>query len=109
MDELEKIRMKKMQEMQNQINNQLNEQINQEAQLLQQVEMIENAVKTRMTKEAIQRYGTIKMANPEKAIHVLMVMARALETKQVTQINDDLLKHFLGALTQKKDFNIKRV
>jgi len=107
MDELEQIRMKRLQEMQAQA---LNNQMQQEVQLQQQVEMIENAVKTKMTKEAVSRYGNIKAVCPEKAVHALMVMARALETRQVTQIDDGLLKHFLGALTpQKKEFKIKRV
>ena len=106
MDDLEQIRMRKLQEMQAQA---LNNQLQQEAQLQQQVDMIESSVKLRMTKEAISRYGNIKAAHPEKAVHALMVMARALETRQVTQINDDLLKHFLGALTpEKRDFKIKR-
>jgi len=107
MDELEQIRIKKMQEMQL---NALNEQLQQEAMINQQIMQLETAVKTRMTKEAISRYSNVKIAHPEKAVHALMVMARALETKQVTQINDDLLKHFLGALTpEKKPFKLRRV
>lgn len=107
MDELEAIRQKKMQEMQNEA---LNNQFQQESMINQQLEQAELIVKQKMTKEAIQRYTNIKLAHPEKAVHALMVMARALESKQVTQINDDLLKHFLGALTaKKKEFNIKRI
>lgn len=107
MDELEQIRMKKLQKMQTDA---LNSQLQQELALQQQVEQIESAVKQSMTKEAVSRYGNIKAANPEKAIQTLVVMARALETRQITQINDDLLKHFLGALTpQKRKMSIKRV
>lgn len=107
MDELEKIRMRKMQEMQA---NSLNSQFQQEVALQQQLEQIESVVKQSMTKEAVTRFGNIKAAHPEKAVQALVVMARALETRQVAQINDELLKHFLGALTpQKRKINIKRI
>jgi len=110
MDELEQIRMRKMQEMQNEINNQAQQQMQQEAMVQQQLEQVEAVVKTKMTREAISRYGNVKAAHPEKAAHALIVMARALETRQVTQINDDLLKHFLGALTpQKNEFKLNKV
>ena len=106
MDELKQIRIRKMQELQNE----MNAQAQQEAMVQQQFEQVELAVKTKMTKEAISRYGNLKAAYPEKAVHALIIMARALETRQVTQINDNILKHFLGALTpQKKEFNLKRV
>jgi DNA-binding TFAR19-related protein (PDSD5 family) len=58
----------------------------------------------------VSRYGNIKAAYPEKAVQALVVMARAIETRQVTQIDDALLKHFLGALTpEKHKFNVRRV
>jgi DNA-binding TFAR19-related protein (PDSD5 family) len=110
MDELEAIRMKKLQEMQSSINNQqINEQMQQEA-MLQQLEAVESAVKQHMTKEAVSRYGNIKTAYPEKAMQALMIMARAIETRQITKIDDALLKHFLEAMTPAKhEFRLTRV
>jgi programmed cell death protein 5 len=110
MDELEQIRQKKLQQMQTEAANQLNEQMQQEAMFQQQLETMESAIKQHMTKEAVSRYGNIKAASPEKAVQALIVMARAIETRQVTQIDDALLKHFLGALTpEKHKFNLRRV
>ena len=107
MDELEQIRMKKLQQMQLEA---MNSQLQQESMMQQQLDQVEAFVKQNMTKDAISRYSNIKAVDPEKAVQSLMVMARALETRQVPTINDDLLKHFLVALTpQKKRMNIKRI
>ena len=96
-----------MQQMQNDA---LNNQMQEEVALQQQLEKLEAFVKQGMTKDAVERYGNVKLADPEKAVQALAVMARALQTKQVSQINDDLLKHFLAALTpEKKSFNLRIV
>jgi programmed cell death protein 5 len=110
MDELEHIRQKKLQQLQSQaLNNQLQEQMQQES-MLQQLEQVESVVKQHMTKEAVSRYGNVKAAHPEKAAQTLLIMARALETRQATKINDDLLKHFLGALTPPNhEFKLRKV
>jgi programmed cell death protein 5 len=111
MDELEQIRQRKLQQVQaQQLNSQFQDQMQQEAMLQQQFENIEAVVKQHMTREAVSRYGNIKAAFPEKAVQSLVVMARAIETRQVTQIDDNLLKHFLGALTPKKhEFQMRKV
>ena len=62
MDELEALRNKRLEELQAQQNQQVNEQM----QLAQQIDSLENLVKPKLTREALQRYGNLKSAHPEK-------------------------------------------
>ena len=108
MNELEEIKQRKMQElMQNQ--QEIQEQQMQEGvQLQQQIDQLEAIVKPRLTKEAIERYSNLKIAHQEKAIQVLVMVAQALQSGQINQINDEQLKELLKKLTIKKEFNIRR-
>ena len=51
-----------------------------EAEMAQQIEEIEGAVKAHLTKEALQRYGTLKLAHPETATQLMIAVAQALES-----------------------------
>jgi len=104
MDELEAIRQRKIEELQSAQSEQLQEQLQQ-----QQVEQLESAVKQAMTKEALERFGNIKAAHPEKAVQLLVVLAQMLQSGQLKQINDDVLKEILTKLQpEKKEFNIRK-
>ena len=109
MDELEKIRQKKLEQLKKLQQENL-QQSNEEAQAKQQLEQLEMIVKQKLTKEALQRYGNLKAAHPEKAVQVLIVLAQAIQQSQIEKVDDDTLKQLLIKLTpQKKDFKIKRV
>jgi len=103
---IEEIKKKKMEELQNQMESQLNEQVA----LHQQIEQLEHVVKLHLTKEAIERYGNIKSAHPEKAIQVLTIIGQALQTGQISgKIDDNAFKQLLQQLHKpKKEFKIIR-
>jgi len=105
MDELEEIRKRKLEELQAQYEQQQQEQQAFE----QQRQQLEFIVKQHMTKEAISRYGNIKIAHPEKSVQALVVLAQLLQEKKILVIDDKILKDVLLKLTpEKKEFTIKK-
>lgn len=91
MSELEEIKQRRLQEMQNNAEEQ--------AQLKQQVEQIESIVRTSFTKEALQRYGNLKSAHPEKAVQTLVYFAQMIQAGKIQQITDEMLKQVLSKLS----------
>ena len=105
MDELEELKQKRMSELQQQTD----DSAQQEAEMQQQIQELENVVKQRFTKEALERYGNLKTAHAEKALQVLVVIGQMLQAGQLTIIDDDTLKDVLRKLAPpKKDFRITR-
>lgn len=80
-------------------------------QLQQQIQQLEFIVKQKLTKQALERFGNVKAAHPEKAIQLLAILGQAIQTGKIEdQIDDDQLKDILMRLTpEKKDFNIRRM
>lgn len=105
MDELEEIKKRKMEEL---MQKQQETQQQEVAQMQQQIDQLEAIVKPRLTKEAMERYSNLKIAHQEKAIQVLVMVAQALQSGQINQINDEQLKELLKKLTIKKEFKIRR-
>lgn len=105
MDELEEIRKRKMEGLKKQQLNQMQE----EQQMQQQVQQLEEIVKQVLTKEALERYGNLKTAYPDRAVQLIVILAQALQSGQITKVDDDMLKEILKKLTpKKKEFKIKR-
>lgn len=104
MDELEEIKRRKLEG----LKKAYELQAEQESDVRQQIEELEAIARNVLTKDALQRYSNIKLVDPEKATHLLVVMAQAVQ-QGLTQINDDQLKSLLRKLTAKKDFNIRRI
>ncbi|MBI2208002.1 hypothetical protein HYU50_00750 [Candidatus Woesearchaeota archaeon] len=105
MDELEEIRRKKLEELKKQQLHQMRE----EQQIQQQVQQLEMIVKQVLTKEALERYGNLKTAYPDRAVQLIVILAQAIQSGQVTQIDDKTLKSILKKLTpEKKEFKIKK-
>ena len=106
MDELEALEKKKLAELQQQSQ----EDMQNEAQLASQIEALENLAKTKLTKKALERYGNLKAAHPEKAIQLLAVLGQAIQSSNIKQITDEQLKDLLKRITpKKKEFKIKRI
>ena len=104
-EDIEEIKRRKLEEIQNAYN----EQVQQQAEIQQQVQALESFVKTRLTKKALERYGNLKTAHPEKALQLLAILAQAIQTQNIPQINDEQLKDLLKRMEPKKhDFKIKR-
>ena len=106
-DELEEIRKRKLQELQ--ANQQESAQTEQH-QIQAQIEQLETLVKQYLTKDALSRYGNLKIAHTEKAIKVLTVLAQMIQQGRINQkIDDTNFKGILKTLEpKKKEFNIKR-
>ncbi|MCH7552116.1 hypothetical protein IIB49_01885 [Patescibacteria group bacterium] len=104
MDNLEDIRKKKLEELQSA------QQAPEEEQLLEQLQKLEGVVKQSLTKEALERYGNLKIAYPEKTTQLLVILANVLQSGQLEKIDDNTLKDLLKKLSpEKKDIKIKRV
>ena len=104
MNELEAIKQRKLAELQQHQQHSFAD----EQQIQQQVEQLDAIIKQKLTKDALQRYGNIKVAHPEKALQLLMVLSQALQ--RVDQVNDAMLKDILIKLSpEKKQFKIKRM
>jgi len=106
MNELDEIRQRRLNELQTHIDVNQSEHNNQ---MQQQVEMLENVVKQKFSRDALSRYGNIKAAHPEKAIHLLAVIGQIMEKNNITQISDEDLKEILRQLVpQKRETKIIR-
>jgi len=104
MDDLEEIKRKKLEQYQEQLQKQTEETDQIQAKILQ----LETAVKSLFTKEALQRYGNLKAAYPEKAIQVLAVIGKVLQSEKLNNITDEQLKELLKTINQDKEITIKR-
>ena len=109
MDELEEIRKIKLAELRAVQLGKMQQQSQEEEQLQQQIQQLEIIVKQALTKEALQRYGNLKAAFPDRAVQLLVVLAQAIQSRQITKIDDNTLKEILKKLIpEKKNINIKR-
>ncbi|MDP7180451.1 MAG: DNA-binding protein [Candidatus Woesearchaeota archaeon] len=104
MDELEEIKKRKLEELkQQQGSGQQDEEVQ------QQIHQLEGIVKQAFTKEALERYGNLKTAHPDKAVQVLAILGQAISSGQITKIDDTQFKELLTRLTpEKKEFKITR-
>jgi len=77
--------------------------------LQQQIAALEQNLRSRLTRDALARYGNIRAANPEQAVKVLVAMTQLL-TKTDKMITDSEFKDILREIIPKKrSINIKRV
>lgn len=101
MSELEELRKKKLEE--------LAAKQNQQQQLNQQIDAAESVVKQHLSKEALLRYGNIKVAYPELAQKIIIAIASAVQNQGIhSKITDEQFKELLKQLNPKKDVNIIR-
>ena len=104
MSELDEIRQRKIMEM----HQRQNEDIQEEMQLQQQIAQLESVVKQALTKDALERFGNLKAAYPEKAVQVLVVLGQLIQSGKINKIDDGQLKELLSTIaTRKKDFKIR--
>lgn len=105
MDELEQLKQKKVEELQQQIKEKQAEQ----AKVQQQINMLEQMVTSRLSKEALERYGNIKTAHPERAVQLLTILGQVIQEKNLERIEDEELKQLLQLMqSQTREINIKR-
>lgn len=77
--------------------------------LIQQIALLESIAKKHMSKEAILRYGNLKIAHPEIAIAAITLIAQAAQLGQLSEpLSDAQFKELLLNLRQgKKQLNLK--
>ncbi len=94
----------------NDIESQLREQAALTHQLKQQLAMIEAVAKQRMSREAISRYGAVKVAHPEIAVKAIAMIAQAVQLGQIREtVRDEEFKMLLKNLQEgKTKFNFKK-
>ena len=100
MESTEDLRRKRLEKlMEQQYRSQVQSQIQQdreEAAVQQQVEALEEIVKARLSRDALLRYGNLKTGHPEKALQLLVVLGRAINSGQIKEaISDEQLKSLL--------------
>ncbi len=101
MSELDEIRQRRMEELQR--------QALQENEINSQLAQLESIVKTLLTKEALERYGNIKSAFPDKAVKLLLAIGQMVEKGNVKIIDDQQMKQMLMLLdTKKREIRITR-
>lgn len=109
MNELDELKKRRLEQLRSAHQEQLKAQLQEESELQQQIEALEEVVRARLTKEALQRYGNLKTAHPEKAVQLLAVLGQAIQTGQLRHmVDDEQLKKILEKLSEKRDFKIMR-
>ncbi len=81
-----------------------------EMQQMKQIEEMKKQVLSKMlSREAFERLGRIRAANPDLAGQVELYLLQLYQTGKINfKIDDEKMKEMLRALSQKKDFKIKR-
>ena len=107
MDELEEIKKRRLRELQKQ---QQQRQVEEQQELQSQIEQLEIIVKQFLSKEALQRYGNLKVAHQEKAVQLLAILGQAIQQGQIKEkLTDAQLKNVLKQLQpEKKEFKINK-
>ncbi|MFQ5975207.1 MAG: DNA-binding protein [Candidatus Hydrothermarchaeales archaeon] len=107
-DDLENLRRKRMTELQQRL---LEEKAKQE-QMAQVEGQIRSAIQQILTPEARARLANIKMAKPEYATQIELMLIQIAQSGQLkNKITDEQLKSILGKIAEgsKKEFKIKRI
>ncbi len=91
------------------IQNKYQQGFNEEEALKNQIEQLEALAKQFLDKEALSRFGNLKIAHPEKAMHLASVIIQMAKTGRLKEkLNDGQLKEILLMLKEEKEFIIKR-
>ena len=102
MNELDEIRKRKIQEIQ--------QQQEEEIQLQAQIQQMELIVKQFLDKDALERFGNIKAAYPEKATQLTVLLSQLIQSGQIQNpLNDSQFKAMLERLNpDKREIKITR-
>lgn len=107
MDELEQLRAQKIAALKEQYGGGSEQQ----AELQQQVAMLEAVVKQHLDAAAVSRLGTLKLAHPEKALQAMVVLGQLIKAGKIRQpLADEQFKDIIRMMTpEKKETTIKRI
>ena len=110
-DELKK---KKLAEFEEKIlveqNEALQKQYEEQAKIQQQINMLEEITKQFLSKEALERYGRVKIAHSAIAIKAVALIAQAAQLGQLTEpLNDKEFKELLTKIQEgRKEFRFRK-
>jgi DNA-binding TFAR19-related protein (PDSD5 family) len=82
--------------------------VQEQIEIANNLKIIEDIAKSKMSKEAISRYGNIKVAHPELAIKAISLIAQATQAGQLDMISDFQFKELLKQLQEKKEMKFKK-
>ncbi len=101
--DINEIRKRKLEDLQRSQQNAVNEDF-----IKQQLEGVRKTILQRcLTKEARERLGNVRVANPQLAEQVELALMEAAQTGQITEpIDDNRLKEILSRSTAKQGFKI---
>ena len=111
---LEEIKKKKLEELQGRIlaeqNDTLQKEYEEQMKLQQQISLLEETAKQFLSKEAIERYGRIKIAHPAIAIKAIALISQAAQLGHLTEkLSEEEFKQLLKHLQEgKKEFRFRR-
>ena len=76
----------------------------------QQMAAIEGQAKQHLDRDALSRFGNIKVADPQKAFQVAVLLVQAAQAGQINgQLDDATFKNLLLSFQgQKKEFRLNR-
>ena len=104
MDDLDSIRERKLEEM---IERQ--QEQTQKEKINAQIQQMDALVKNYLTKDALERYGNIKVAYPEKAMQLMAILGQLIQQGHLKdKLTDAQLKDILKQITEKRDIKITR-
>ncbi len=86
-------------------------ELEEQVKLKKQIELIEANTKKYLSKDALNRFGNLRLAYPEKALRVCGLILEAVNKGQIKeQLSDE---EFLGLLKMleepKKEFHIRKI
>ncbi|AJF62579.1 MAG: hypothetical protein QT11_C0001G0435 [archaeon GW2011_AR20] len=85
----------------------MNQDSNRDLELQKQIQEIENIAKQYLGKDALQRYGNLKTAFPDKAIKITTLIVQLINSNQIAEkLDDEKFKFLLSQIDNKKDFRI---
>jgi len=107
MDELEAIRARKLQALQQQ---QMQQDQHKQLQIQEAMQQVDMLVRKFLTPEAQNRLGNLKLVDPELVQKLKIYLAQMYASGQIKQMDDSQLREILLKLkTAQKDINIKRL
>ncbi len=80
----------------------LNSHLQEQLKIQQNWAYLEGIAKKKMTREAIARYGAVKLTHSETAMKAALVIAQAVEQGMEEMIDDEKFKQILIELQRKK-------
>ncbi len=83
-------------------NEDLNMRLQEQVKMQQNLALLENIAKKKMTREAIARYGAIKLSHPENAVQAILIIAQAVQQGMEEVIDDEKFKQILRGIQKRK-------